>query len=564
MKKRCDVEDYNLLEEPWIVVMTDDKGSTKKVSLIELFNNAENYKKLAGDLPVQDFAVLRFLLSIMHTVFSRFDVDGETLEYIELDDNYLVISELDEDDREDYNFEMKKVWEKLWKSEKFPEIIIDYLEKWEDRFNLFDDNYPFYQITEKDLKAKNIEKTGKINFKLMNRLLSESNNKVELFSSFGEDYKNDLNLDEIVRWLITFQGYTGTGDKAKYPGMTESASKGWLLGLGGVYLSGENLKETLLLNMCIKDEESLQKPIWEKELDEKIEDLLYKKPNNLAELYTNWSRLLILDKDEKTKEFSFKAVQLPGIDQKEMFLEPMTLWMYPKTGNNKNSFVPRSHNPNQAFWRSFGLISKEDNIKENHIKPKIIDWFDEISEKKLLQSENITVNSVGLSYNRDASTMPNDDIYDYINISYDVLSDIKEEGWVYRIDEEINLIKEVIEKILRGFTLDIKNIRNQDSSGIVDTTIQRAYYEIDLPFRNWLSGIKKEDKKEVKVKEWRDELRKIILEQGKLLVNNSSKRDFLGIVEKDKYMNIEIAYNKFLSRLYNKLPINKGEDNEPK
>lgn len=562
MKKRCDVEDYNLLKEPWIVVMTDDKGSTKKVSLIELFNNVEKYKRLAGDLPVQDFAILRFLLSIMHTVFSRFDINGEALEYIELDDNYLVISELDEDEKEDYNSEMKQGWEKLWESETFPSIITEYLKKWEDRFNLFDDKYPFYQITENDLKAKNIEKTGKINFKLMNRLLSESNNKIELFSSFGEEYKNILSLDEIVRWLITFQGYTGTGDKAKYPKMTESASKGWLLGLGGVYLSGKNLKETLLLNMCLKDEEVLQKPIWEKELDEKVEDLLYKKPDNLAELYTNCSRLLILEKDEKSKEFSFKAVQLPGIEQKEMFLEPMTLWMYPKTGNNKDSFVPRPHNPNHAFWRSFGLISKEDNIKENHIKPKIIDWFNEISEKNLLQSENIIVNSIGLSYNRDASTMPNDDIYDYINISYDVLADIKEEGWVYRIDEEVNLIKDVIEKILRGFALDIRKIRNQESSGIVDTTIQRAYYEVDLPFRNWLGEIKANDEKEVKVGQWRDELRKIILEQGKLLVNNSSKRDFLGITEKDKYMNIEIAYNKFLSRLYNKLPIKKGEDNE--
>lgn len=558
------MEKYNLLEEPWIVVMTDDKGSTKKVSLIELFNNAENYKKLAGDLPVQDFAILRFLLSIIHTVFSRFDINGDILEYVELNDNYIPKSEIDEYEEEDYNFGMKKTWKELWESEKFPEIISKYLEKWEDKFNLLDSEYPFYQITEKDLKSKNIEKTGKINFKLMNRLLSESNNKIELFSSFGEKQKNSLSLDEIARWLITFQGYTGTGDKAKYPEMTESASKGWLLGLGGVYISGKNLKETLLLNMCLKDEKNIQKPIWEKELDEKIEDILYEKPNNLAELYTNWSRLLIMDKDEKTKKFSFKAVQLPGIDPKEMFLEPMTLWMFPKTGNNKDTFVPKTHNPNQAFWRSFGLISKEDDITENHRKPKIMEWFNEISEDIKFESENIMINSIGLSYNRDASTMPNDDIYDYINISYNVLSDVEKKGWVYRIDDEITIIKDIIEKILRGFAMDIKNIRNIENTGMIDTIVQNAYYEIDIPFRNWLSEIKSEDEKELKIAEWRDKLRNIMLSQGKLLVKNSSKRDFLGITKDDKYMNIEIAYNKFLSRLYNKLPIEKGEDNGEK
>ena len=67
---------FNLLEENWIAVMTDDKGSIREVSLIDLFNNAHNYVGLAGDMPIQDFAVLRMLLAVLHTVFSRFDAEG--------------------------------------------------------------------------------------------------------------------------------------------------------------------------------------------------------------------------------------------------------------------------------------------------------------------------------------------------------------------------------------------------------------------------------------------------------------------------------------------------------
>ncbi len=68
---------FNLLEEDWIAVMTDNKGTVEEVSLIDLFKNAHNYLGLAGDMPAQDFAVLRILLAVLHTVFSRFDDEGD-------------------------------------------------------------------------------------------------------------------------------------------------------------------------------------------------------------------------------------------------------------------------------------------------------------------------------------------------------------------------------------------------------------------------------------------------------------------------------------------------------
>lgn len=47
---------FNLLDEPWISVVYDEKGTTKEVSLQELFINAHQYKDLAGDTKTQDFA----------------------------------------------------------------------------------------------------------------------------------------------------------------------------------------------------------------------------------------------------------------------------------------------------------------------------------------------------------------------------------------------------------------------------------------------------------------------------------------------------------------------------
>ena len=54
---------FNLLDEGWISVVTDYKGTTKLVGMKEFFENAHNYIALAGDTPTQDFAVMRFLLA---------------------------------------------------------------------------------------------------------------------------------------------------------------------------------------------------------------------------------------------------------------------------------------------------------------------------------------------------------------------------------------------------------------------------------------------------------------------------------------------------------------------
>ncbi|MBF1269036.1 MAG: type I-E CRISPR-associated protein Cse1/CasA, partial [Oribacterium parvum] len=64
---------FNLLEENWIRVL--EEGEMKEVSLITIFENAEKYRCLAGEMATQDFAMLRFLLAVLHTVFSRVNAD---------------------------------------------------------------------------------------------------------------------------------------------------------------------------------------------------------------------------------------------------------------------------------------------------------------------------------------------------------------------------------------------------------------------------------------------------------------------------------------------------------
>lgn len=68
---------FNLVTNPWIKVLKKDYTESE-VSLSELFSNSEDYLQLAGDMKSQDLAILRLLLAILLSVYTRFDADDNT------------------------------------------------------------------------------------------------------------------------------------------------------------------------------------------------------------------------------------------------------------------------------------------------------------------------------------------------------------------------------------------------------------------------------------------------------------------------------------------------------
>ena len=69
-------KEFDLLNEPWIRVMTDD-CTVCECSLTRVLLNSHRYRCLANELPTLNVAILRLLLAILHTVFYRLDADGE-------------------------------------------------------------------------------------------------------------------------------------------------------------------------------------------------------------------------------------------------------------------------------------------------------------------------------------------------------------------------------------------------------------------------------------------------------------------------------------------------------
>nr|WP_297572931.1 type I-E CRISPR-associated protein Cse1/CasA [uncultured Peptostreptococcus sp.] len=573
---------YNLLDEPWISVVVDKKGNTNEVSMLEFFEHAHEYLDFGGDTKTQDFAVMRVLLAVIHTVFSRFDAEGEAYEYFDLDERYRPRENIDSSDLEDYEDDLYDTWISLWEDKKFPEVVKDYLEKWRDRFFLYDEEYPFFQVTKNDVISSKLNKTAPsdISGKKINRRISESNNKVALFSPKYDDGKNKeiLTDSEVARWLITYQGYTGLDDKVAFGKDKYKSSKGWLFDIGGIYIRGENLFETLILNTVLvnKEEKNLEKiqlPSWEISSEEYLNRNLNTssdKVDTSASLLTTWSRAIFMEANLDIKEpFSFGIVKLPDVKHQNKFLESMTIWQYNKTGDNKGTFTPRKHQANKAIWRSFGLITGlgySQVHKDECRKPGVIEWINTISDQfevDGLKDRKIKICSVSMQDDGNATSwVPTDEILDIIDINESVLTD---ENWAERINQSVEITKKIVGFVYKKYIEDIKSIRNINTSSFVESKVEDMYYRIDSSFRLWLSSIKYDDKKDAKILEWNKKLKILVIQMADEILESAGDRDFKGIVVDEKVKNIATAYNKFIFLLNKEListkeAMNNGED----
>ncbi len=560
---------FNLIDSPWISVVYSGDGIHKLISLRTLFQEADLIERLAGDTKTQDFAVFRVLLAVLNTVYSRFDVDGNPYTQIKIDDNFRQISEIDDDDINGYLNNLDMTWDTLWKQNSFSPIVVEYLDKWHEHFYLFHDGYPFFQVLQKDIVGEKINKTkaSLIQGKTFNRTLSESGNKTALFSPKYEAKSNKsvLNADEIARWLIAYQGYAGLADKVMFGKEKYKASKGWLFDLGGMYIQGNNIFETLMMNcVLIHPEEryvrNSQKPCWEYSSEHMIDKhFRNNRPDNLAQLYTAWSRAIYIDPEIDLGEaFSCQIVKLPDLDHQDQFLEPMTPWQYNKQGPNSETYTPRKHRFNESLWRSFGLIAMPSSDESKQRRPGIIRWLD--SKKETVGDAKITINAVSMQDDGNATSwLPVDEICDELSINDYVLTDIKDDHWVPRIEDAVEQTKSVIHKTYWSFLSDIAEIRNIKENtrlNYIDREIGALYFEIDVPFRTWLSGIHPGDLKDAKIMEWREILYVLVRKQADSLFSNASSRDLKGIEVDDKIKNVATSYNSFIYFLNRELKSN--------
>lgn len=235
---------FNLLHEPWIAVMKKD-GTHTEVGLLELFDKAHEYAFLAGDSKAQDVALMRFMLGVLHRVFSQVDAAGVSYKQTSAD---VVLG----------------VWKDLYDLGHFPAAIRDYLTRWHDRFDLYDEKYPFYQVPAEFFIADAVKAEDKkmsVTALDGNILKSANVNKLKICATRAFGDGAILSHAEAARWLIYRQhfdvaagkGYWKDSKAVKAERNSDVSAFFVSFGtkLGHLWIQGASLWETLMLNFVM-------------------------------------------------------------------------------------------------------------------------------------------------------------------------------------------------------------------------------------------------------------------------------------------------------------------------
>lgn len=504
--------EFNLLDEPWIRVMTEDCTVVER-SLMQVLLNSHRYQRLAGELPTQDVALLRLLLAILQTVFYRVDPEGE------------------DDPIEDRAAAIRR-WQALWNAGCFPvQPIRTYLETWKDRFWLFHPEHPFYQVPAAAVGTK--FKASKLNGEL-----SESAHKMRLFPLRDGEEKETLSYAEAARWLVTLIGFDDSASTKKETG----TGTGWLGDRVNVYAIGENLFETLMLNLVfLKDGRYVWAeniPAWEQPTVTTAKKREIPLPDNQAELLTLQSRRLILSREEnRVTGFSSTGGDFFGKEGRaNAFSEQMTLWRAGKTPKNAvPQFVPAPVDPWRQMWRDFEVILGR--REDTHI-PGVVAWLTELRRKNVIPRKYVHIASVGVTYDSKKGSIA-DIISDHLDFQMSLL-DAAGELWIVLVGGEIHLIDKVARALgalaeglylAQGGQLDGAGKKARQSQR--DEGMRLLYAAVDLPFREWLAhiGAQHGDDENTRAQEqqcWRNIVFRIADNLGREIVRDAGTAAFTG------------------------------------
>lgn len=526
-------KEFNLLDEPWIRVMTDD-CSVKEVSLTDALLHAHEYVELAGELPTQDMAILRLLLAVLYTVFSQFDETGQPYPLEEPDDAY---------DR----------WENLWRLKKFPEQpICEYLNQYRERFYLFHPERPFWQVHE---ASAGTEFTAA----KLNGAISESSNRTRLFSCRLGARKEVLKYNEAARWLIYLNGFDDNAVKPKQKGLP-SPGAGWLGKLGLIAAQGDNLFETLMLNLVLLDRDGQlwgeNKPVWELENPHTGERTQIALPNNQAELLTLQSRRVLLMRDERGVT-GYNVLSGEFFDKANALTEQMTIWTHVKGKKNELPFnQPHRHTLDKQIWREFSTIVTQEEGAEI---PGVVRWQAMLEEALIIDKKRMARFSIASAQYSDQDYSVTDAFSDSISFSLGLLSKAGRK-WNDSICREIELTDKLADEMkYLGMNID----KSDGGSGVSlgKWMKERFYYRIDMDFRRFLESIDPNDGYEKQIERlngWRKTETKIAYALANEVIAQSSDAALFGrtVSEKDKsgktvsrHYSIAEAYSLFRFRV---------------
>ncbi|MEU0977702.1 type I-E CRISPR-associated protein Cse1/CasA [Streptomyces griseus] len=510
------VASFDLVSRPWLPVQYED-GSTGELSLREVFARAGEVRRLVGDLPTQELALLRLLLAILYDAYD--EAPGRSGGApAQLED-----------------------WEALWDEPDSFAVVAGYLDRHRDRFDLLHPERPFFQVA--GLHTQKHEVAS------LNRIVADVPNG-EAFFSMRRPGVHRLGLAEAARWLVHTHAYDASGIKSGMEGDARvkggkvyPQGVGWVGGLGGVFAEGASLRETLLLNLIPTDEDILTSepkadlPVWRRETPPGpgvVEgDPSAPRPAGPRDLYTWQSRRLLLHTEGSDAIGVVLGYGDPLSPANRQKAEPMTGWRRSPAQEKKLGrplvYLPRQHDPARAAWRGLASLlypQREDGDTTgrgtDRSRPAgIVRWLALLSTEGVLPKGSlIRTRLVGAVYGTQQSVV-DDVVDDSIALRVVLLHQDRRLHGAVAVDAVADAERAV--SALGHLAGNLARASGSEAGPATATARDQGFGALDGPYRRWLVDLAEDTDLERARAAWRDTVRLVVLGIGRELLDAAGR-----------------------------------------
>jgi len=301
---------FNLVDEPWLPCVQAN-GEPVEMGLYDALAQAHTLRELHGETPLGTAALHRLLLAVLHRVFGP---------------------------------DSRKAWSQLWRKGRWDEAALrDYFDCWRHRFDLFDDEHPFYQAADERVEPKPITK-------LM--LYTASGNNPTLFDHHIDAEGITLTAAQAAQALVAAQSFGLAGLSGLRQKFTDGSCARGIIFL----VQGETLFETLALNLGrYKGNKPMPRqpgdcPAWEMN-----DPFTPERSTPLGYLdYLTWQnrRVLLLPEDAPSGVVVRRMTMAPALRLDDDVLNPMTHYRR----DEKRGPMPLAFREGRALWRDSAVL----------------------------------------------------------------------------------------------------------------------------------------------------------------------------------------------------------------
>lgn len=525
------VSSFDLVERPWIPVLDLD-GHERELSLAALFAGAGELRRLVGDIPTQEFALVRLLLAILHDV-----VAGPA-------------------DTED--------WAELWAEGIPQDEVTKYLHDHRDRFDLLHPEAPFFQVVDLQTSSGDVSS--------LNRLVGDVPNGA-LFFTQREQGVRRLTFAEAARWLVHAHAYDpsgiksgAVGDPRVKGGKGYPQGVGWAGNLGGVMIEGRTLEETLLLNLVATEDDSRDdRPAW-RFSPTTAEPLAGRsqteRPYGVRDLYTWQTRRIRLHHDTDGVHGVVLCYGDTLAPHNMHDREPMTGWRRSVNQEKKLGrspvYLPREHDPARSAWRGLASLIAGQGRTPNQrdeaaasLRPGSVKWVSRLVTDGMLHGGFlIRTRLAGAVYGTQQAVI-DEVVDDRVTMPLVLLHDSHADlantaiAGVQDADAAVMALGQLAGNLAKAV--------GANPASPQATARDLGYGALDAPFRGWLQTLLPDSAASERRAAWRQEARKTIRALGEELVAQSGETAWTGrLVETSKgelWLNSAFAARRFDAEL---------------